>query len=75
MKRGRTFSDMTREERGAFLAGAAAMRDAAAGEAEKRAKRHRESMGGSSIDALHGAMADAYVGLARRIRALHVAPG
>jgi len=66
---------MTKAERGAFLAGAAAMREAAASEAEKRAKRHRDSMGGSSIDALHAAMADAYVGMARRIRALHVAPG
>ena len=66
---------MTKAERGAFLAGVAAMREAAAHEAEKRSRRHRESIGGSTIDALHGAMADAYLGLARRIRSLTVEPG
>jgi len=42
----------------------------AAEECETRARRHLESMGGSSIDALHGAMSDAYEGLARRLRTL-----
>jgi len=42
----------------------------AAEECETRARRHLESIGGSSIDGLHGAMADAYEGLARRLRTL-----
>jgi hypothetical protein len=42
----------------------------AAAEADKRAERHEQSVGHSSIDALHGAMGDAYRGFAARLRRL-----